>query len=535
MLIFLIAVNTIIFLFNLITKNRSTLMFKLSTEFLVYVISILISLTLPTWMLIIDIVIPMVYIGLTIWFLRYPEYNFSKGVWSFSKFNNNLKNNKADNTKRRVIGSIEAYDEDEIKYDGLNLSVNENIINQHTLLVAGSGAGKSRLMRSLMRQDIKSGHNIVLFDYKRAQDMSNAMLSYAKKNGYETFIMSRAMYDFSYDPMPHMSQTAIKQILMNTQDNWQDYYKNETIQFLDKAIYEFEKENNTLEKKENYLPKLKNYILDKYTESDGRRNALSTINFFLGSELGAMFSGLIERRLDYQRLIKSKQKFMVVVTFTDAEKDFAAGTTSIFLTDLLTTFEQNKDFAPKVYGDEASSLSNSDIWGNLLSRGRSAGLGTLLAYQSLHQVSSNNDTNEGAIKLMLDSVETKIILASNNNKETAKYMADSTYEEGVEEKIESLEMYNPKTNTPPTLYLLNSDNGVTKGKTRGFVAKTIYFDMEAENAKYPNYLDQTERDYKKLVNQSKEAKHVDIDIDRKNEQVNNGQREIHDSDLTSFL
>lgn len=503
-LVISLGINFLFFLVNMANRSRFTMSFKLMIQSVAFIIG-LIALTSDSMLKFLVLGINLIILFGTWYLNRYVDYDMNKDIISLSLFKNRKKNENIKNVRK--IGTVEPWDESEVRYNGAMTYQTDKSAQVHTLVAGNTGSGKSYMIRALTRQDIDNGKSLIFADYKGSPD-TNYVIDYAKKHGYKLFIMNNGMSDFNYDPFQNMNPSMLKEALMSTQKWESSYYESVTDEFLNETLQKFYFKFSRSKDKSNFLTRYYDFIKEYGGGStDGRRNAETLIKFFITSSLGNMFKGEMNKTLDFYELSKSGDKFLFVIYFSPNNKNLAEKFTSLIIKDTMNIYESNPTYAPFIYADETSSLDNFKLWVDLIERGRSSGMGTLLSLQSLTSIKISDATVDQSIERLLTSMKTKIFLAGSTPS-IAQHLKQFTFTpvEEIMDKLNALKQYK-------TAYMLSSDNGVYEGsKEKEFIVRTYSYnnsEVEKNGYKGPDYIKDVEIEYNKVV--SKRMEETDIE------------------------
>ena len=361
----------------------------------------------------------IIFIPVIIINLKVEDLDFRKTVFSISMIYNIFERKPNDDSK--IIGTVFPYNKFQLKYNKKRIKFGNVAAKGGVLITGSTGSGKTYGMKSLMYQDIKNGHSIVFFDYKGEQKIIDEIKGYGKKLGIEVFEMSNHNINFNYDPLSSLNITGRVEALLNTRkwsmDGSDAHYRMSTQLLLQKLLNEFE---TIWDHKSNYMINFYDFI-KKYNYDRSMYDAYTTVlkmlELLLTSNISSVWKGENEKNFSFN----IKEQYIVIFSFISGNKELANSVSSFAYKDLLDTGTNNAyDKELCLYVDEFGTLENSLIIKDILEKGRSCGIQTILSLQDVNQIVIN--TSQAYLNSILGTMNTFIIY-SGATKATAEIMS----------------------------------------------------------------------------------------------------------------
>lgn len=316
------------------------------------------------------------------------EFDFSKKIITLQTIKN--KFSKMENGYH-VLGTVVPHNVYSLKYNDMYLNQDQESTSYVTFVTGKSGSGKTRLIKSLAKQDIDQGRPVVFAEYKGDLELVEEIDNYAKSANYQVFKIFNDISDFNYDPFRNINNSSRIESLMNMR-NWEggavDHYRQGTQLLLQKTIADF---TRIWEK-----DKSKSYLLGYYdymktynysiNEKDFYNTLTSMLSLLLESTLHDMFYFKYNKELDFAQM--KNEKICVIISFPRTSRNTATLFTSLLVSDLhgalLVSGKPNHNIM--FYGDETGILDNPQIMNGLITQGRSSNIATLLSFQDVFQM-----------------------------------------------------------------------------------------------------------------------------------------------------
>ena len=357
-------------------------------------------------------------------------YDFSDKIYSFTYFfNKYIAKPKAGNENSDfIIGSVLPYNNYQLKYNGKYITMNDISAAGVTLISGSSGSGKTYGMMSLIKQNISSGKSVIFAEYKGDPDVTNELSNYAKEHNFQVFNLSLGRGDFYYDPLKNLNNIGRIEALMNMR-KWDisgsdAHYKTSTQLLLQKLVGEFSHKYDP-NRDVSYLLSFYGYV-KRYSPARDEWDSYSTVSklieLLLTSSLKNIFefgtkkngyyfynvdgNQNINQTLDFKKI--KNEKFLLIVSFVSSNKELATSFSSLLFRDLL---DECTVAAPErnilLCCDETGTLENPFIVKDIIEKGRSCKISTILAFQDINQVVIQ--TNEAYLNSILGTVNTFIV------------------------------------------------------------------------------------------------------------------------------
>ena len=406
------------------------------------------------------------------------KLNFNKKVYSLSLLKNELVSLfKQEGKGVRVVGKIEPYFKKHLKYNGKKILMDPVVACGVTLISGSSGSGKTEHVKSLIKQDLKTGYSVAFFEYKGDQKLVEEVKEYAESLGVEVYVLSTDYVDFNYDPLKYLNSTGRVEALLNTRkwsaDGSDAHYRTSTQLLIQKLLSEFEETHG--ESVENYTLSfyefVKQYNYDR-ASSDAYFTVLKILELILTSRLRSVWEGTNEKDFSFSL----DKQFLVIFSFLSSNKELANSISSFAFKDLLDV-GVSKGFATgylALYVDEYGSLENSYLIKDLIEKGRSCNIQTTISLQDVNQVVIN--TNQAYLNSILGTINNFIIYAGAT-KHTAEILGGVQLYE-IEDVL--LNLRKPYKGKPPSaMYIskypsINKDQSVDVFKITPYVEKSKF-------------------------------------------------------------
>lgn len=486
-----LGVCTISMLTILFKSKHLGMIFRLSLISIVSILSSIVIYASQThWVKYIFIVLVLVFIPLTWYITRNKEIVFDDfRIVNFAFFKNLLENKKTEANGYRIIGEVVPQHKGELKHNGALVEQNQKTAVRQTVLSGKNGSGKSYFIRSLCRQDIAAGRNLIYADYKGDIENANKLLDYAAKHGYELYVVHNGKANFNYDPMRNINNAARIEAFMNSNEWSEPYYKRQTQLFLNKTIPLYSRIFDKQHKAQGvnftagFQEFLKTYKYDNQ-ERDGMNGVKDILSLMLESSTGRIYGNRYSKTLDFKRMIETNEKYMLAILFDSNLKDTATSFSAVVFSDLLYNYNAaGQEGATSLYGDESSALKNIAIVDDLLSRGRSAGISVLIAFQTLSQVSYSAGADY--LNVLVENINSRILFPGVG-KEIAEKISGLGYSDETFGMM-TLKNYDEK-GIAPTMFYDSDFTGLKGDKKKRHILKPYIFDAKSENEEPENQL-----------------------------------------------
>lgn len=311
-----------------------------------------------------------------------------------------------------IIGKVIPYNNYQLKYSGKYIKINDLTANGGTLISGSTGSGKTYSMLSLIKQNIKNGNSVIFCDYKGENKTANEIIDFALKNNYEVYYLKSNDFNFNYDPLKNINTTGKIEALINMRkwalDGADAHYRTSTQLLLQKLMYNFNKRFKE-EDVDNYIYTFYEFVKN-YQPAREEFDAYTTVSKLLELLITSDLKNMFEQRMDYTLSFKEikNKKFLVVVSFVSSNKELATSFSSLMFKDLLDEFTNGPPYnSVYLYIDEFGTLENPFIIKDILEKGRSAKIATILALQDINQIVIK--TNEAYLQALFGTINNFII------------------------------------------------------------------------------------------------------------------------------
>ncbi len=321
----------------------------------------------------------------------------------------------------------------------------DNNLNYHTQIIGGSGVGKTNLLKLMIEDRIKKGHGVIFFDFKADIELMDWIAGVCEKedvtDSLSVISMSDPEISHRYNPLGYGNETEITSQLMNSL-NWSDSYyrdvaENALIIIIKAFCFRRERGIGSFGIGDLYLfltdaSARMNLVTEihKYEYPQKYRNDLRRVCEDLSTKKRDNYQGLINQ---FSKIINSsagdilcgndptipefsfKEAFRVggvSYLFMNSLrlKETASVVGKLMLQDLMKTvgcIYDERGYQKKpitLIIDEFSSFATPDF-GEFIEKARGAGVGVVVAYQSLQSLKSA----EGDLMIKLnENTATKI-------------------------------------------------------------------------------------------------------------------------------
>jgi hypothetical protein len=301
-------------------------------------------------------------------------------------------------------------------------------LNYHTQIIGGSGAGKTNLLKVMIEDRIRKGHGVIFFDFKADIELMDWMTGLSESAGRREDLrmisMSDPLVSHTYNPLQYGSETEITSQIMNALTWSEQFYKdvaesglmiivkalcfrrdqagvnlylNDLYAFLTDASgrMDFLGEILNLGYPERHRWELRRVCEDLMSKKkDNYQGLINQLSKIMNSSAGEIVSGspAYESEFNFKDAIKNGQ---IAYLFMNSLKlkETASVMGKLMLQDLMKTVggiydERNYEKRPiTLIIDEFASFATPDF-GEFIEKARGAGIGVIVAYQSLQSLKS---------------------------------------------------------------------------------------------------------------------------------------------------
>lgn len=357
-----------------------------------------------TYFIIAPILALLIWIGFKI---KFKSYNFNKRILSITP-NLNKKSG-------RVIGRCSPYFRKQLKYNNSTIVQDDLSAKGGTIVTGSTGSGKTYTLVEMMRQDIANGKSVCYFDFKG--DISTLDDITEGVTGIPIYRLQWDSCDFVYDPLVNLDDAGKVEAILNMRkwslDGNDDYYKTGVQLLLQKTVRDYQ------HKEGNYLRGFYNFLRTYNVQKDlleAYHNVLKLLELTLTSKVGNMFESN-GRKFEFN----SERQFILLVSFTSSTKTLGTSITSLMFRDLMEV-GTHETYYPELclYVDEFGSCESPLVVKDILEKGRSCGIATVISMQDLNQLSIS--TNSSFVDSVLGTVNSCIVFAGAT-KSTAEQLS----------------------------------------------------------------------------------------------------------------
>jgi hypothetical protein len=384
--------------------------------------------------------------------LKFNKYNFNKRIISLTPDKNKKQG--------RVIGRCSPYYRKQLKYNNSIIVQDDLSAKGGTIVTGSSGSGKTYTLVQMMRQDIAAGKNVCYFDFKG--DLSTLNEITKGFNDIEIFRLQWDNCNFVYDPLVGLDEGGKVEAILNMRkwslDGNDDHYKTGVQLFLQKAVRDFKFNGNG-----NYLVEFYKFLKTYNTQKDlmdAYYTTLKLIELALTSKAGKMFDYRREHAKKFN--FEQPKQYVLLVSFTSSTKTLGTSITSLMFRDLMERGTRNS-YSPTLclYVDEFGSCESPLVVKDILEKGRSCGIATVISMQDLNQLSIS--TNPAFVDSILGTINSCIIFAGAT-KTTAEQLSGVQIRE-LSDLLMTLTKPIPEEGRPPTAMFISKYPLYEKGGT----------------------------------------------------------------------
>lgn len=303
-----------------------------------------------------------------------------------------------------LIGSCMPYYKGQLRYNGSTIVQSETSLRGGTIMTGSSGSGKTYMIKQFIKQDLSNGKSVAFFNFKGDPLTAQEIKEYVP-DGVDIFELSWDDSSFSYDPLKNLDNAGKTEAILNMRkwslDGKDDHYKTGVQLFLQKSVESFNyKGGNYLKEYYDYLKTL-NVQRELY---DSYNTVMKLLELTLTSKCGVKLFTNGGEEFSFNR----DRQYILIVSFSSSTKSLGTAVTSLMLRDLMETGTKKPyDQDLCLYIDEFGSCESPVVAKDILEKGRSCHIQTLLAMQDINQPIIN--TNEAFVDSMLGTVNTVII------------------------------------------------------------------------------------------------------------------------------
>lgn len=382
--------------------------------------------------------------------IKFNSLDFSKRIFSLGPDLGKGKNGS------RVIGKCFPYYKKQLKYNNSTIALSDTITRGGMIVTGSSGSGKTYSIINLIKQDISQGKSVVFIDFKG--DLNTLDTIEKAASGVRVCRMSWDMCNFTYDPLENLDDNGRVEAILNMRkwsiDGTDAHYKTGVQLFLQKALrdYKHTTENFLL----GFYSFLKTYNVEKQ-HYESYITTMKLLELTITSNAGhEMLAGSGEKFS-----FNDGEQFVLLVAFTSSSKSLGTSITSLMLKDLMEVGVR-RAYSPELclYIDEFGSCESPIIVKDILEKGRSCGIATVLSMQDLNQLIIS--TSAPFMDSVLGTVNTFIVF-NGATKQTAEKLAGVQIWE-IEDLLMSLRKPT-EDGKPPTAMLISKYPIFNKGGT----------------------------------------------------------------------
>lgn len=414
---------------------------------------------------ILSVICEIIYINNIIWFTTVPilciagwcvfcyylkDLDFDNRILSLATDKNKTKNG-------RIIGKCFPYYKGQLKFNNSTIVQNDISLKGGIIVTGSTGSGKTYSIIEMIKQDIDNGNSVAFYNFKGDTNTTTELKEFSKGKA-KIYEISWDSCDFSYDPLINLDEAGRVDAILNMRkwsiDGSDAHYKTGVQLFLQKSLKDFEyKSGNFIKEYYNFLRKY-NVQRDMY---DAYNTTMKLLELTLTSNVGQI---LFSTNGSNEFKFSNKEQYLLIVGFTSSTKALGTSITSLMFRDLMEVGTRNS-YNPSLclYVDEFGSCESPIIVKDILEKGRSCGISTLISMQDLNQLIIN--TNAPFLDSVLGTVNSYIIFAGST-KQTAEMMSGTQIYE-IDKLLMSLRK--PINGKKPTAVFISKYPVFCKGGT----------------------------------------------------------------------
>lgn len=394
----------------------------------------------------------------TRWLNYKANWNIGKPILSITGLINDMKKPKG-----KILGKIIPLNARQSKYNNRKIVLTDLMESGGTIVTGATGSGKTVTLTSLLSQDIVH-RGVLIIDYKGEQEFIDKMKQISDK---VTVIGSSEVSAVNYDPFSKMNESSIIESFLNMR-KWDiagsdGHYKTSLQAYLSNIIPRVLEDFNSSDKSVPFIMVLKNWLATNQPVNRGDLESHNTLknllNIMLSSSFGKVFDGRNKTNLNLSDLAPGE---IIILSFSSDNKGIGTAVTSFFLRDLVSKATSGKlnPAGVSLYIDEFASMEDKIIVKDILEKGRSLGIKTLLSFQDIHQVAM--DTNENYSKTIFGVVNTFIVHAGVTAA-SAKYYSGIVSSDDLLDQI-FINLKKPSRNNPPTCVFISRYGAIRRDR-----------------------------------------------------------------------
>lgn len=371
---------------------------------------------------------------------RFKTLDFREKIFSVG-----FDRNKIHDKNAHVIGKCQAYYQKQLKYNNSTIVQSPLSLKGSTLCSGSSGSGKTYTILTLIQQDLFAGKSVVSFNFKGDRDSTNEIKSFVPE-GVKVYELSWENCNFSYDPLKNLDEAGRVEAILGMRkwslDGADEHYRTSTQLFIQKTLREFRyTEGNFLRE---YYKFLRRYNVQRELY-DAYNTVMKLLELSITSNIGSIFS---EENEPFT--FDTTEQYVLIVSFTSSTKALATSITSLMLRDLMEVGTR-EPYSPDLclYIDEFGSCESPLVVKDIIEKGRSCNINTLISMQDLNQLIIN--TNAPFLNSVLGTVNSYIVFAGCTKK-TAEELSGTQIED-IDKLLMSLRK--PMFHKPPTAIFIS--------------------------------------------------------------------------------
>lgn len=396
-------------------------------------------------------------------------------------FIKNLIKNKMRRVKGSIrIGHIVPFSNNDVGKCGKLLEIPARIFTRGCMITGATGSGKTFTLKEIAKQNFEDGIPVVYFDFKGDVNLRQELIQDSQKYGYDVFCDSEG-YHYFFDPLAGLDSNGRVEALLNTR-KWDisgsdSHYRQNAKLLIQRYVTQFDK---FLQKKideemidMNYYPYTKNLynFVDTHKPDLSNidiRNAYNTfksaLELILTSEMKKTLMNPelpifnFEDRDNYKNY-----KYLLIISIPSQNKELGTSMASFYLNNILAVATKLGGFSNfvKLYFEEFGSCQEPMVVKDLMEKGRSMNIHTLISMQDIFQIVTYS--SEAFLDDLLGTIATCICFSGTTKKAAEKLSGIQIKD--IDKILLSLRAPNQDYGDRPTALFITKNSLLHRGKS----------------------------------------------------------------------
>lgn len=329
---------------------------------------------------------------------------------------------------RIYIGNIIPYNRKTMPYSGYLLNIPHKFQAGGMIISGATGTGKTYTIKNFVKQDIDKGNGVIYFDFKGDSEVRDELIDYAESHGYDVYCFNRQDKEFFFDPLSNLTSEGRVEALLSLR-KWDisgkdDHYRQNLKLVAQKYIHLFDQYIQDDEELSQIRPEELMYTRIFYNFVTKNKPDLTNIDIkqaynTLKTQLELLLTGPMKNSLQNNNLqafsfedksIYNDYKWLMIVSIPSENKELANSIMNLYIKNMIHvgTHEPFGNWI-KFYVDEFGTVSDPMSVKDLLEKGRSMKICTLISMQDINQIVIN--ANEAYLDSLLGCARNYLIFS----------------------------------------------------------------------------------------------------------------------------